>query len=60
MTNEHDMENILIALLNEAGDVEPIAVVETFEDASIVTADRGIVVTMVNGTEFQISIVRSV
>ncbi|HRQ73998.1 MAG TPA: hypothetical protein PLU35_13310 [Phycisphaerales bacterium] len=74
MMNESKIQNMLRDLLDElldarGDDDEPIAdlavctegisAVRTFEDAGLLTDQRGIVVECDNGREFQISIVRS-
>jgi hypothetical protein len=59
------LESALMELLDgedrEDGalDTEKIRRIESFEDAGMLTRDRGLVVTMTDGTEFQITIVRS-
>ena len=45
--------------VNESFDPDGIREVETFKDAEIMTTNAGLVVTMDDGTEFQITIVRS-
>ena len=45
--------------LNEAFDPDGIQGVATFEDAGILTRNRGLVVTMDDGTEYQVTVVRS-
>ena len=44
--------------LNESFDPEGIEGVATFGDAGILTNNRGLVVTMDNGDEYQLTIVR--
>ena len=43
----------------EALDVEQVARVETFEEVGILTNDAGLVVTMKDGSEFQLTVVQS-
>jgi len=66
--NERGFEHALMATLSEAPDdyksdealdIEQVRRVQTFEDAGMLTRDRGLVVTMTDGTEFQITIVQS-
>ena len=45
--------------LNESFDPDGVQGVATFEDAGIMTRNRGLVVTMDDGEEFQVTIVRS-
>ncbi len=45
--------------VNESFDPDGIREVETFKDAEIMTTNAGLVVTMDDGTEFQITIVLS-
>ena len=65
--NERGFEHALMATLTEAPDdyksdealdVEQVREVRTFEDVGMLTRDRGLVVTMNDGTEFQITIVK--
>ena len=61
------MEDVLLEIigddetdyLNEEGDVIKIKEVCTFELAGLLTRDRGVVVKLEDGSEFQVSIVRS-
>jgi hypothetical protein len=66
--DEPAFERALMATLSEAPDdyksdealdIEQVTRVETFEAAGMLTRDRGLVVTMKDGSEFQITIVRS-
>ena len=45
--------------VNESFDPDGVEGVATFEDAGIMTMNRGLVVTMDDGAEYQITIVRS-
>ena len=45
--------------VNEAFDPDGIQGVATFADAGVMTMNHGLVVTMDDGTEFQLTIVRS-
>ena len=62
---ENGFTNCLKAILaddvdvNESFDPDGIREVETFKDAEIMTTNAGLVVTMDDGTEFQLTIVRS-
>ncbi len=63
--NEKGFEACLRAVLegelevNESFDPDGVREVATFEDAGVMTMNRGLVVTMDDGAEFQITIVRS-
>ena len=55
-------QDLLQAVLRDDLEVEPryyITSVRTFEEAGVPSGDRGLVVTMSDGTEYQITIVRS-
>lgn len=56
---EHEMGTKLQDLLldNEEGDAGLIEVA-TFEEAGLMTANKGLVVTMADGSEFQVQIVK--
>jgi hypothetical protein len=62
---ETSFEGHLRSLLDDEGDLvdcfgpDAIRQVETFEDAGILTNNRGLVVTMVDGSELQLTIVCS-
>ena len=61
---EHDIEATLLELEYQTGeDGEPIiaqlARATSFEDSGIMTRNRGVVFRMRDGSEFQITIVRS-
>ena len=45
--------------VNEAFDPDGVRAVATFADAGVLTMNHGLVVTMDDGTEFQITVVRS-
>jgi len=45
--------------VNESFDPDGIRSVDTYRDAEILTMNDGLVVTMDDGTEFQVTIVRS-
>ena len=66
--DEREFEKALMATISEAPvdyksdealDTEKVREVRTFEDAGILTRNRGLVVTMTDGIEFQITIVQS-
>ena len=58
MLNEIDIETMLYEL--QDGDYAPeVAKVRTFEEAGVLTANRGVVVRTDDGSEFQINIVQS-
>ena len=66
---EQELQDLLHALLTgepialdnllALGDENPIADVQTFEEAGVSSVDRGLVVRTREGSEFQIEIVRS-
>lgn len=61
MTNaEHAIERALVAMFDEPDD-DRLAVedVRTFADAGVMTRDRGVVVALADGSEFQLTIVQS-
>ena len=68
MTTEEQFVDSLHAFL-EGGDVNsiepepwegaPVKLVRTFEDVGMLTHNRGLVVNLVDGTQFQVTIVQS-
>ncbi len=59
---EKKLQDLLQAMLRDDLEVEPpyyITSVQTFEQAGVPSEDRGLVVTMADGSEFQITIVKS-
>ena len=59
--NELDMEaGILETLMGEADELpDKVDYVRTFEDAGVMTSNRGLVISMCDGTQFQVTIVQS-
>ncbi|HOD84562.1 MAG TPA: hypothetical protein PKG77_24350 [Phycisphaerae bacterium] len=57
--NEHEMEDMLANLLQNEDEAPEVRRVETFEEAGILTYNRGLVVRTEDGSEFQLTIVRS-
>jgi hypothetical protein len=68
--NEREMERTLLELFEDIASDEELqtsldhpgmanAQVKTFEDAGLLTRDRGIVLSLEDGSEFQITIVQS-
>lgn len=56
------MQDLLQAILRDDLEVEPrdyITSVRTFEEADAPTEDRGLLVALSNGSEYQITIVKS-
>jgi hypothetical protein len=52
----------LESVLDIASDEEEIKAIQgirTFEEAMVLTNNKGLVITMVDGTEFQVSVIRS-
>jgi hypothetical protein len=55
-------QDLLLTILHDDLEVEPryyISSVRTFEEAGVPSEDRGLVVTMSDGSEYQITIVKS-
>lgn len=67
MTTESEMESNLQAMIEESGiaiydeNDEGVAVksVRTYRDAGLLTNNKGLVLTLTDGSEFQLQIVRS-
>ena len=62
--NAHDLQDILRDLIEDDGledDLGDRALrrVETYRDAGVLTRDAGLVIRLLNGTEFQLTIARS-
>ena len=69
--NERGFEELLHQILDEFADEHPsqelgyaddeyqIARTETFEEAGVLTRNRGLIVGMRDGAEFQVTVVRS-
>ena len=57
--NEIDIETMLDELLQDEEAAPEITKVRTFEEAGVLTSNRGVVVRADDGSEFQISIVQS-
>lgn len=51
---DDDIEAVIFKLLAEHG-----MVVETFAEAGLLTTDKGVVATLGNGSEYQVTITRS-
>lgn len=63
MYNEKEMEQILMDALNNYNDDTETNTINnsiTYEDAGLLTTDNGIIVKMMNGQKFQITIVQSI
>lgn len=61
---ERDLEAAFLELGHQTGEdgdpiLEPLASAASFEDAGIMTRSRGVVFRIKDGSEFQITIVRS-
>jgi hypothetical protein len=52
-------EQIERVIFDADGDESPVRDVSTFEAKGIMTYNKGVVVSMADGTEFQVTIVRS-
>ncbi|HUT56490.1 MAG TPA: hypothetical protein VNA25_01295 [Phycisphaerae bacterium] len=57
--NESDIETMLYELLQDDEMAPEVRRVETFEEAGVLTGNRGVVVRAADGSEFQITIVQS-
>ena len=57
--NEIDIETMLYELLQDQDAAPEIARVQTFEEAGLLTNNRGVVVHTADGSTFQICIVKS-
>lgn len=57
--NEIDFETMLYELLQDEDVAPEIGRVQTFEEAGLLTDNRGVVVRTRDGREFQVSIVQS-
>lgn len=47
------------ALWNEDNDTQNVTAISTFEDAGLMTYDKGLVITMADGSEFQVTITQT-
>jgi hypothetical protein len=56
--NEQNFEQQLLEILSEESEME-ISNAQTFENAGILTCNRGLVVCLASGAEFQVTIVQS-
>jgi hypothetical protein len=59
---EEKLQDLLQTILRDDLEVEPryyITSVRTFEEAGVPTEDRGLLVTMSDGSEYRITIVKS-
>ncbi len=59
---EWDVQNALKGLLQDGYDSEEVfadAHVRTFDEAGMMTYNRGVVITLPDGSEFQLTIVQS-
>ena len=57
--NDIDIETTLYELLQDEDAVPEISKVRTFEEAGVLTSNRGVVVRTDDGSEFQICVVQS-
>ena len=61
--DEETVQNGLVALIRSEADPEDLlwgdAQVETFEEAGVMTYNKGLVVRLPDGSEFQVTIVQS-
>lgn len=59
--DEHEVAGAIRELLTESGDgiAEKVAGVSTFDEAGVLTRNAGLVVRLDDGTEFQVTVVRS-
>ena len=56
--NEIELETMLYELLQDRDEAPEIAQAETFEEAGLLTDNRGLVVRTTDGSEFEITIVQ--
>ena len=56
--NEIELETMLYELLQDRDEAPEIAQAETFEEAGLLTDNRGLVVRTTDGAEFEITIVQ--
>ncbi|MCY2928182.1 MAG: hypothetical protein NTV86_01565 [Planctomycetota bacterium] len=56
--NEIELETMLYELLQDRDEAPEIARAETFEEAGLLTDNRGLVVRTTDGSEFEITIVQ--
>jgi hypothetical protein len=57
--NDIDIETMLYELLQDEEAVPEVKQVQTFEEAGVLTRNRGVVVQVKDGAEWQITIVQS-
>ena len=57
--NEIEMETLLYEVLQDDVLVPEVASIRTFEEAGVLTRNRGVVVRCNDGAEFQVQIVQS-
>jgi len=57
--NETEMETMLYEMLNDEDAAPEVRRVQTFEEAGVLTYNRGVVVRTDDDSTFQISIVKS-
>ena len=57
--NENEFETMLYELLQDDEAAPEIARVQTFEEAGLLTNNRGVVVHTADGSTFQVTIVKS-
>ena len=57
--NEIEMETMLYEMLQDEDAAPEVRRVQTFEEAGVLTRNRGVVVRTADGSTFQISIVKS-
>ena len=57
--NEIDIETMLYEMLQDDEAAPEVVAVRTFEEAGVLTGNRGVVVRAADGSEFQVTIVQS-
>ena len=57
-TTEREFQDALAAVLDDPGDWLEVDRVRTFEEVGMLTRDKGLVVQLRDGSEFQITIVQ--
>ena len=57
--NEYDVETMLYELLQDEDQAYEVDRVQTFEEAGVLTMNKGLVIRMKDHREFQVTIVQS-
>ena len=57
--NEIEFETMLYEMLQDEDATPEVARVQTFEEAGLLTSNRGVVVRTTDGREFQVNVIQS-